>query len=91
MGRRALSLFTVFIALSTASAMSDPVTRVPGAVPLMVNPEHRPGDELPDDPAGAIRATRQKIAAGDMTGAIRSLSAYVFNHPRRRRSEALPW
>ncbi len=81
MGRRALSLFTIFIALSTAYAVSDPETKVPGAVPMVVNPEHRPGDELPNDPAGAIRATRERIAAGDMTGAIRSLSAYVFGHP----------
>jgi len=38
-------------------------------------------DGFPADPAGAIRATRERIAAGDMPGAIRRLSAYVMLHP----------
>jgi len=36
---------------------------------------------FPSDPAGAIRATRELIAAGDMSGAIRKLSLYVVIHP----------
>jgi tetratricopeptide (TPR) repeat protein len=36
---------------------------------------------FPSDPAGAIRATRELIAAGDMPGAIRKLSMYVVIHP----------
>jgi tetratricopeptide (TPR) repeat protein len=36
---------------------------------------------FPSDPAGAIRATRELIASGDMSGAIRKLSMYVAIHP----------
>jgi len=36
---------------------------------------------FPSDPAGAIRATRELIASGDMSGAIRKLSLYVTIHP----------
>jgi tetratricopeptide (TPR) repeat protein len=36
---------------------------------------------FPSDPVGAIRATRELIAAGDMDGAIRKLSMYVAIHP----------
>jgi tetratricopeptide (TPR) repeat protein len=36
---------------------------------------------FPSDPAGAIRATRELIAAGDMNGAIRKLAMYVEIHP----------
>jgi tetratricopeptide (TPR) repeat protein len=36
---------------------------------------------FPSDPKGAIRATRELIAAGDMAGAIRHLSMYVVIHP----------
>lgn len=36
---------------------------------------------FPSDPAGAIRATRELIASGDMSGAIRKLSLYVAIHP----------
>jgi len=36
---------------------------------------------FPSDPKGAIRATRERIAAGDMSGAIRRLEAYVIIHP----------
>ena len=33
------------------------------------------------DPAGAIETARQKIAAGDLQGAIESLETYVVSHP----------
>ena len=36
---------------------------------------------FPSDPKGAIRATRERIAAGDMSGAIRLLTRYVVTHP----------
>jgi tetratricopeptide (TPR) repeat protein len=38
-------------------------------------------DGFPSDPKGAIQATRERIAAGDMTGAIQHLAAYVAAHP----------
>ncbi len=36
---------------------------------------------FPSDPAGAIRTTRELIASGDMSAAIRKLSMYVAIHP----------
>jgi tetratricopeptide (TPR) repeat protein len=33
------------------------------------------------DPKGAIRAARERIAAGDLAGAIKGLTAYVNTHP----------
>jgi tetratricopeptide (TPR) repeat protein len=38
-------------------------------------------DGFPSDPKGAVQATRERIAAGDMTGAIQHLAAYVAAHP----------
>ncbi len=81
MGRRVLSFLAFLIVGSTAPALCDQAQNIPGSVPILVNPDRRPGEELPPDPAGAIRATRERIAAGDMPGAIRRLSGYVFNHP----------
>ncbi|HTU80603.1 MAG TPA: tetratricopeptide repeat protein [Candidatus Acidoferrales bacterium] len=37
---------------------------------------------FPSDPAGAIQRAREKIAAGDLQGAIKELSIYVAAHPR---------
>jgi tetratricopeptide (TPR) repeat protein len=34
------------------------------------------------DPIGAIKAARQRIAAGDMEGAVKHLEIYVAGHPR---------
>src|SRR6185312_12485314 len=39
-------------------------------------------DGFPSDPEGAIRATRELIAAGNMSGAIKHLETYVFAHPK---------
>jgi tetratricopeptide (TPR) repeat protein len=33
------------------------------------------------DPAGAIRAARERIAAGDLPGAVKRLATYVASHP----------
>lgn len=33
------------------------------------------------DPAGAIRAARERIAAGDLPGAVKGLEIYVVSHP----------
>jgi tetratricopeptide (TPR) repeat protein len=38
-------------------------------------------DGFPSDPAGAIRVTRERIAAGDMSGAIARLYVYTLAHP----------
>jgi tetratricopeptide (TPR) repeat protein len=34
------------------------------------------------DPEGAMRAAREKVAAGDLPGAIRQLATYVVAHPK---------
>ncbi len=34
------------------------------------------------DPAGAVAQAREKIAAGDLNGAIKELEVYVVSHPR---------
>jgi tetratricopeptide (TPR) repeat protein len=39
-------------------------------------------DGFPSDPEGAIRATREMIAAGNMDGAVKRLATYVFAHPK---------
>ena len=81
MWRRVLSLLVFLIAGSGATALCDEAQHVPGSVPVLVNPDRRPNEELLADPATAIRIARERIAAGDMPGAIRRLSAYVYNHP----------
>ena len=80
MGRWVLTLFAL-VALCAAQVRADPEQRLPGSVPVELNPDHRPTEELPSDPAGAIKTARERIAAGDMNGAIRTLSFYVFGHP----------
>jgi tetratricopeptide (TPR) repeat protein len=48
---------------------------------LMTNPSD--ADTLfPSDPQGAIDAARQRIAAGDLRGAINGLRVYVVSHPQ---------
>ncbi len=51
--------------------------------PVYVDPTYDENtlNGFPSDPAGAIRATRELIASGDMPGAIRKLSMYVAIHP----------
>lgn len=51
--------------------------------PVYVDPTYDEStlNGFPSDPAGAIRATRELIASGDMPGAIRKLSMYVAIHP----------
>lgn len=44
-----------------------------------INPVDRA--KLPSDPAGAMRAARERVAAGDLPGAIRALELYVAGHP----------
>ena len=36
---------------------------------------------LPSDPLGAVQAARERVAGGDLTGAIRGLATYVSGHP----------
>jgi tetratricopeptide (TPR) repeat protein len=46
---------------------------------VVVNPQDRA--VLPSDPLGAIQAARERVASGDLDGAIRELGIYVAGHP----------
>lgn len=46
---------------------------------IELNPQERA--HLPSDPLGAIEHARDRVAAGDLNGAIRGLATYVAGHP----------
>jgi len=46
---------------------------------VVVNPQDRA--VLQSDPLGAVQAARERVAAGDLDGAIRELGIYVSGHP----------
>jgi tetratricopeptide (TPR) repeat protein len=50
-----------------------------GNVTVEVNPQTQPN--LPSDPQGAIDRARDRVAAGDLNGAIKGLATYVAGHP----------
>lgn len=43
------------------------------------NPEFNA--QLPSDPQGAMQRARERVAGGDLNGAIAGLAAYIFGHP----------
>ena len=52
-------------------------------VPVIINPnEYQNAPGFISDPAGAVRRAREKIAAGDLEGAVDELAVYVAGHPR---------
>ncbi|MGZ3506889.1 MAG: tetratricopeptide repeat protein [Vulcanimicrobiaceae bacterium] len=55
-----------------------------GATTLVVNPQSTV--EMPSDPVGAMQQAREKVAGGDLNGAVKQLAVYVAAHP----SEAAP-
>ncbi len=55
-----------------------PATAV-GAGTVNLNPQDRA--VLPSNPLAAIEAARERVAAGDLDGAIRELATYVSGHP----------
>jgi tetratricopeptide (TPR) repeat protein len=71
--RRLLTLLGMFAVLSSC------VFGAAGAQTIEVNPQDRPS--LPSDPVGAIDRARDRVAAGDLNGAIKGLSTYVAGHP----------
>lgn len=50
-----------------------------GTANVIVNPQDRAN--LPSNPQGAMESARERVAAGDLPGAIRELSTYVAGHP----------
>lgn len=74
MRRIAWSLFTAFaLSLSTCA--------IAFAGTVIVNPQSVDTDALPSNPAGAMQAARQRVAAGDLDRAVRELAGYVYYHP----------
>lgn len=83
MNHRAVALglaLTTAIMLAGAPTLGRAAADGPN---VYVDPTYDDGtlNGFPSDPAGAIRATRELIASGDMSGAIRKLSMYVAIHP----------
>jgi hypothetical protein len=72
--RRAI---TVLIAMLAVLVFSGPAR----AQTKLVNSPSIFEPVFASDPAGAIQTARQKIAAGDLQGAIESLETYVVSHP----------
>lgn len=69
-----------FCLLAFATALSCCLVGVAAAGPtIVVNPQYHPS--LPSDPQGAIRRARDRVAAGDLHGAIAHLATYVSGHP----------
>ena len=76
MNRRVSTLAAIALAL-VASFGGRAVADVPKVVtdPSMFEPQ------FASDPQGAIRVARQRIANGDLSGAVRGLETYVAAHP----------
>jgi tetratricopeptide (TPR) repeat protein len=49
---------------------------------IITDPSEIFSPQFASDPEGAIKAARQRIAAGDLDGAVRGLELYVVAHPR---------
>ena len=56
-----------------------PVTAMAAGSTVNLNPQDRA--VLPSNPQGAIEAARERVASGDLEGAIRELGTYVSGHP----------
>ena len=54
------------------------------ATTLVVNPQSTV--DMPSDPTGAIERARERVASGDLDGAVKQLAIYVAAHP----NEAAP-
>lgn len=73
--------------LAVAALMSCCAFGVARATTLEVNPQDRV--VLPSDPQGAIDHARDRVAAGDLDGAIAGLALYVAGHPNEPGPERL--
>jgi tetratricopeptide (TPR) repeat protein len=73
--------FSVFLVAGLlVSAIPFGASAANDAVNVQTNPDQYDVG-FPSDPAGAIRAARERIAAGDLPGAIKGLKTYVAAHP----------
>ncbi len=80
----ALVLAALFAGAPLRASAADQAAQ-PGTPDVYYGPTLTNGDSVlngfPSDPAGAIRATRELIAAGNMSGAIERLARYTVIHP----------
>lgn len=68
----------LFWLLAIAVALSCSTVGIARAVNVELNPEFN--TQLPPDPQGAMERARERVAAGDLNGAIAGLAAYLFGH-----------
>ncbi|HVA33343.1 MAG TPA: tetratricopeptide repeat protein, partial [Candidatus Baltobacteraceae bacterium] len=74
--RRYFYLTLALVALIGLSAQ-----RAAAQVKLVTDPDKIFTPVFASDPEGAIREARQRIAAGDLDGAVGKLAVYVVAHP----------
>lgn len=74
--RRTLGLAILAFALA---AMGRPAAAQPK---VESNPDVIFAPKFASDPQGAIKAARERIAAGDLNGAVKELEIYVNSHPQ---------
>jgi tetratricopeptide (TPR) repeat protein len=55
------------------------IARAQQTITIQVDPQYT--NSLPSDPRGAMDTARDRVAAGDLKGAIRGLELYVAGHP----------
>jgi tetratricopeptide (TPR) repeat protein len=77
---RGLSL-GILAALALALLWTGPAAAQSSPERLITDPAQIFKPDFASDPEGAIRAARERIAAGDLDGAVRGLELYVAAHP----------
>ena len=77
----------MFAVLAVFCLVAAPAAAVRAAGTLVVNPQDRA--VIPSDPLGAVQTARERVAAGDLDGAIRELAIYVSGHPGEAAPERL--
>jgi tetratricopeptide (TPR) repeat protein len=75
----ALFLLSLLLAASLVGRASAQVTADP--THIVTDPGVIFQPTFASDPAGAIRSARERIAAGDLDGAVKELQIYVVAHP----------
>jgi protein O-GlcNAc transferase len=70
----------ILVALSLALLWTTPAM-AQSSPKIITDPAQIFHPDFPSDPQGAIRAARERIAAGDLDGAVHELEIYVVAHP----------
>lgn len=69
----------VWLAIAAALLFGGSISVASAGPTVLVNPENV--NQLPSDPAGAMQAARERVAAGKLNLAVAYLQAYVLDHP----------